>query len=155
EELHSRQGALHQYILSFMAILGLLLEVKQAARSKSPFVIDHLTMLTFIVVLFICIWSLATVKIVRPPILDLAKFMNNISLLFGSLASILLLLILAQAFGWFTLCLDRVEELFKGQENIEAAQSVVQTQDVGEQNLDDMEEHNVVQIQDPGEQNVD
>ncbi|KAM5580750.1 hypothetical protein ABKV19_010133 [Rosa sericea] len=180
EELHSRQGALHHYILSFMAMLGLLLEVKQAAGSKSPFVTDHLTMLTFIAVLSIYIWSLVTVRIMQPPIPDLAEFMNNISLLFGSLASILLLLILFGAFGWFTIFLwiiyfvrdivtkesymktlgyvsDRVEKLFKAQENMEAAESVVQTQDVGEQNLDEniMEENNVAQIQDAGKQNVD
>ncbi|ONI19132.1 hypothetical protein PRUPE_3G260700 [Prunus persica] len=50
--------------------------------------------------------SLAAVNILQAHITsDLGEFMNKISLLSGILASILLLLILVLAFGWFALIL--------------------------------------------------
>ncbi|KAK9924998.1 hypothetical protein M0R45_033339 [Rubus argutus] len=169
EESRGSEGALHQCNISLIAMLGLLLQVKQAAGSESPFETDHVLMLTFIAVFLIYIGSLATVKTLQSPTSDLAEFINNISVLFGFLAAILLLFILVPVFGWCTLglwivyffrdvvtkksyrwalasVLNKVKELFKGQENIEAV-SVVQIQDIGVQST-------VVQVQDEGEQNV-
>nr|XP_011467921.1 PREDICTED: uncharacterized protein LOC105352452 [Fragaria vesca subsp. vesca] len=156
------QAVLHHLIISLMALLGLLLEVKQASGSKSAFVTDHVTMLTFIAVLLIYIASLATLKSFQSLNSDLAQFMNDISLLFGSLASILLLFMLVRAFGWFTLCLwiiyfvrhiltkesyrkalvyvfTQVNKLFKGQNQNEAET------DAGERSVDEneMKEQNV------------
>ncbi|KAK9927811.1 hypothetical protein M0R45_024977 [Rubus argutus] len=137
EEVESSPAVLHQYNFTLIATLGILLQVKQAAGSPSPFDTDVVSMLMFIAVFLIYICSLATVKTFRFPTPDLSEFMDNISLLFGSLASTLLLLILVPAFGFFTLSLsivyflidfvtkksyryalgyfwDKVKELFKG-----------------------------------------
>ncbi|KAK9925001.1 hypothetical protein M0R45_033342 [Rubus argutus] len=168
EELRSSVWALHQYIISLIAMLGLLLQLKQgqAAGSKSPFETDHVLILTFIAVFLIYIGSLATVKTLQSLTSDLAEFINNISVLFGFLAAILLLFILVPAFGWCTLglwivyflrdvvtkksyswallsVLSKVKELFKGQENTNA-ESVVQIPDTG------VLQTTVVQIQDAG-----
>ncbi|XP_040369626.1 uncharacterized protein LOC121051396 [Rosa chinensis] len=169
EEVQSSQGALHQYNFTLLAMLGILLQVKQATGSKSPFVTDHVTMLTFVAVFLIYIWSLATYKLCHFPTTDLADFMDNISLFFGSLAPILLLLVLVQAFGLFTLglwilyflrdfltkksyrralvyVLKKVQELFKGQEQNEA-ENIVGLQEAGEESA--------VQIQEARERKVD
>ncbi|KAL6125661.1 hypothetical protein ACLB2K_073716 [Fragaria x ananassa] len=96
---------LHEYIfMPLIGILGLLLQVKHAAESASLFVTEHVTMLTFIVV-FIVYFGLLTVKLFSRPTRNsnMAKFMTNITLLSGSLASILLLKILVPAYGWLAL----------------------------------------------------
>ncbi|KAK9927809.1 hypothetical protein M0R45_024975 [Rubus argutus] len=105
KEVASSPAVLHQYNFTIIGVLGTLLQVKQAAGSPSPFVTDLVTMLMFIAVFLIYICSLATVEAFHFPNQDLSEFMHNISLLFGSLASILLLLILVRAFGFFTLSL--------------------------------------------------
>ncbi|KAK9927810.1 hypothetical protein M0R45_024976 [Rubus argutus] len=180
EEAESPQAMLHQYNFTLIATQGILLQVKQAAGSPSPFDTDFVTMLMFIAVFLIYICSLATVKTFFSRIQDLSsEFMDNISLLFGSLASILLLLILVPAFGFFTLSLwivyflidfvtkksyrnalgyfwdkvkakgHKVKELFKGRVQNEA-ENVVGQQEAGEQTT-------VGQLQDAGDHilNVD
>ena len=155
---------LHRYNFTLIGTLGFLLQLKQAAGSPSPFVTDLVTMLMFIAVFLIYICSLATVKTLRFPTQDLSEFMDNISLLFGSLASMLLLLILVRAFGFFTLSLwivyflrdfvtkksyrnavvyfwDKVKELFKGLKVKELFKGQVKN-----------ETENVVGLQEEGEQ---
>ena len=155
---------LHQYNFTLIGTLVILLQVKYAAGTPTPFDTDLVTMLMFIAVFLIYICSLATVKTCdfRPQ--NLSEFMDNISLLFGSLASILLLLILVRAFGFFTLSLwivyflrdfvtkksyrnavvyfwDKVKELFKGLKVKELFKGQVKN-----------ETENVVGLQEEGEQ---
>ncbi|PQM40491.1 uncharacterized protein Pyn_15166 [Prunus yedoensis var. nudiflora] len=89
-------------------MLGLLLQLKSGTIA-SPFVRNYVTVLTFTVDLFVYVASLAIVEILdhRAPIndLDLSEFMDNVSLLSGALASVLLLLILVPALGWLSLLL--------------------------------------------------
>ncbi|KAK9927815.1 hypothetical protein M0R45_024981 [Rubus argutus] len=164
EEVESSPAALHQYNFALIGTLGILLQVKQAAGSPSLFVTDLVSMLTFIAVFLIYICSLAIVKTSHFPTQDLSEFMDNISLLFGSLASILLLLILVHAFGFFTLGLwiayflidfvtkksyrnaigyfwDKVKELFKGRKVKELFKGQVKN-----------EAENAVGLQEAGEQ---
>ncbi|PQM40489.1 uncharacterized protein Pyn_15164 [Prunus yedoensis var. nudiflora] len=89
-------------------MLGLLLQLKSGTIA-SPFVRNYVTVLTFTVDLFVYVASLATVEILdhQAPINDpdLSEFMDNVSLLSGALASVLLLLILVPALGWLSLLL--------------------------------------------------
>ncbi|TQD73719.1 hypothetical protein C1H46_040743 [Malus baccata] len=97
--------AVHKCIFSLFAMLGTLLQVKQATGNlPSPFVTDHNTVVMLIVDLFAYMGVLATAKILQAsndP--DIYGLMNNISLLFGTLALVLLVLLLVPDFGWFTL----------------------------------------------------
>ncbi|CAL8141002.1 unnamed protein product [Prunus armeniaca] len=105
EEVHNSHGALHKYNFFLLAMLGALLQLKHAAANiASPFVTNYVTLLIFIVDLFVYVASLVTVEMLENNP-DLAEFMNNVSLLSGVLASALLLLILIPALGWLTLLL--------------------------------------------------
>ncbi|CAL9014348.1 unnamed protein product [Prunus brigantina] len=108
EEGQNALGALHKYNFFLLGMLGLLLQLKSGTIA-SPFVRNYVTVLTFTVDLFVYAASLATVKIldhqasINDP--DLSEFMDNVSLLSGALASVLLLLILVPALGWLSLLL--------------------------------------------------
>ncbi|CAL9014345.1 unnamed protein product [Prunus brigantina] len=108
EEGQNSLGALHKYNFFLLGMLGLLLQLKSGTIA-SPFVRNYVTVLMFTVDLFVYVASLATVKIldhqaaINDP--DLSEFMDNVSLLSGTLASVLLLLILVPALGWLSLLL--------------------------------------------------
>ncbi|KAK9949577.1 hypothetical protein M0R45_005094 [Rubus argutus] len=106
ESSTSRGPILHQYIfLPVMGILGWLLQLKHTAADASPFVTDYVTMLMFLVAFFVYFVSLTVKLLSRAPNSDIKEFTNNIAFLFGTLASILLLLVLVRAFGLFALLL--------------------------------------------------
>ncbi|XP_016649032.1 PREDICTED: uncharacterized protein LOC107880942 [Prunus mume] len=105
EEVQNSHGALHKYNFFLLAMLGALLQLKHAAANiASPFVTNYVTLLIFIVDLFVYVALLVTIEMLENNP-DLAEFMNNVSLLSGVLASALLLLILIPALGWLTLLL--------------------------------------------------
>ncbi|KAM1460874.1 hypothetical protein TB2_045130 [Malus domestica] len=97
--------AVHKYIFFLLGMLGVLLGVKHATGDlPSPFVTDHNTVVVLIVDLFAYVGALATAKILQASNNgNMYELMNNISLLFGTLAVILLALLLDPGFGWFTL----------------------------------------------------
>ncbi|KAK9904482.1 hypothetical protein M0R45_000705 [Rubus argutus] len=107
QEGHTSHGAmLHQCIfLPVMGILSWLLQLKYTAANASPFVTDYVTMLMFLVAFFVYFVSLTVKLLPHTPNSDIREFINNITFLFGTLASILLLLILVRAFGLFVLLL--------------------------------------------------
>ena len=88
-----------------MGILGWLLQLKYTATNASPFVTDNVTMNICIVAFFVYSVSLTVKLLAHAPNSDMAEFINNITFLFGTLASILLLLILVRPFGLFALLL--------------------------------------------------
>ncbi|KAK9949581.1 hypothetical protein M0R45_005098 [Rubus argutus] len=101
EGRHTSDGPLlHQCIF-----LPVILQLKYTAATASPFVTDYVTMLVFIAAFFVYSVSLAVKLLARTPNSEMGEFINNITFLFGTLASILLLLILVPAFGLFALLL--------------------------------------------------
>ncbi|KAB2628603.1 hypothetical protein D8674_033398 [Pyrus ussuriensis x Pyrus communis] len=97
--------SVHKYIFFLLTKLGVLLQVKCATGNlPSPFVTNHNTVVMLIVDLFAYTAALATVKILQASnSTNVYELTNNISLLCGTLASILLVRLLVPAFGWFTL----------------------------------------------------
>ncbi|RXH99845.1 hypothetical protein DVH24_021647 [Malus domestica] len=97
--------AVHKYIFFLLGILGGLLGVKHATGDlPSPFVTDHKTVQVFIADLFAYVGALTTTKILQASNnTNIYEWMNNISLLCGTLAVILMALLLDPNFGWFTL----------------------------------------------------
>ncbi|KAL6222921.1 hypothetical protein ACLB2K_006311 [Fragaria x ananassa] len=88
-----------------MGIFGWLLQLKYTSTNASPFVTHYVTMLMFIIAFFVY-FGFLTVKIrVHAPNPDMREFINNMTFLFGTMASILLLLILVRAYGLFALLL--------------------------------------------------
>ncbi|KAL6227748.1 hypothetical protein ACLB2K_001705 [Fragaria x ananassa] len=157
---------LHQCIfLPVMGIFGWLLQLKYTSTNASPFVTHYVTMLMFIIAFFVY-FGFLTVKIrVEAPNPNVREFINNMTFLFGTLASILLLLILVRAYGLFALLLwtiyvardlatkksyriavcdvfNRVKEMINGH--------LVETNAIRPQ----PPPHIVAQIQDTGEPNV-
>lgn len=88
-----------------MGILGWLLQLKYTAATASPFVTDCVTMNICIVAFFVYFGSLTVKLLAHAPNAEMGEFINNIIFLFGTLASILLLLMLVRAFGLFALLL--------------------------------------------------
>ncbi|KAL6287568.1 hypothetical protein ACE6H2_011958 [Prunus campanulata] len=82
-------------------MLGVFLQLKQAAGTTSLFDTDYLTLVILIVALIIYKGTLigSTYIHYADLNLDLAKFMSNISLLFGALALVLELVILVPNLG--------------------------------------------------------
>ncbi|PQM40499.1 hypothetical protein Pyn_15174 [Prunus yedoensis var. nudiflora] len=83
-------------------MLGVLLQLKQGAGTKSLFDTDYQTIVILIVVLIVYNGSLIGGTYIRHAHLinsDLGKFMSKISLLFGALALGLELVILVPALG--------------------------------------------------------
>ncbi|CAN6574840.1 unnamed protein product [Malus baccata var. baccata] len=97
--------AAHKCIFHLLNILGVLLQVKLATGNlPSPFVTDHNTVVMLIAVLLTYVGTLRTANILRASNnTSIYEVMNNISLLCGTLALVLLVLLLVPAFGWFTL----------------------------------------------------
>ncbi|CAN6574837.1 unnamed protein product [Malus baccata var. baccata] len=97
--------AAHKCIFHLLNILGVLLQVKHATENlPSPFVTDHNTVVMLIAVLLTYAGTLQTANILRASNnTNMYELMNNISLLCGTLALVLLVLLLVPAFGWFTL----------------------------------------------------
>lgn len=92
-----------------MSMLGILIQLKSGGGgTASLFVTNYNTLLTFIVVLLVYTGTSFAVKLLQADsdYSELAsECMNNISILTGILASILLLLILAPALGYIALAL--------------------------------------------------
>ncbi|RXH89505.1 hypothetical protein DVH24_021214 [Malus domestica] len=97
--------AAHKRIFHLLNILGVLLQVKHATGNlPSPFVTDHNTVVMLIAVLLIYVGTLQTANILQASNnTNTYEVMNNISLLCGTLALVLMVLLLVPAFGWFTL----------------------------------------------------
>ncbi|KAL6146703.1 hypothetical protein ACLB2K_057381 [Fragaria x ananassa] len=101
---------MHKCIFFLMSMLGILLQLKSGGGgTASLFVTNYNTLLTFIVVvLLVYMGTSFAVKLLQADsdYSELAsECMNNISILTGILASILLLLILAPALGYIALAL--------------------------------------------------
>ncbi|KAI5314224.1 hypothetical protein L3X38_043400 [Prunus dulcis] len=78
-------------------MLGVLIQLKQGARTKSLFDTDYPTVVILIVVLIVYSGSLiGQAHLINS---DLGKFMSKISLLFGALTLVLELVILVPALG--------------------------------------------------------
>ncbi|RXH89624.1 hypothetical protein DVH24_031981 [Malus domestica] len=103
-----------------MRLNGGLLGVKHATGDlRSPFVTDHKTVVMFIVDLFAYAGALATAKILQTSNhTNIYERMNNINLLCGTLAAILLALLLDPDFGRFTLA-------FQAPPNSDLAESIM------------------------------
>ncbi|CAN6574839.1 unnamed protein product [Malus baccata var. baccata] len=97
--------AAHKCIFHLLNILGVLLQVKHATGNlPSPFVTDHNTVVMLIADLLTYAGTLQTANILQASNnTNIYELMNNISLLCGTLALVLLVLLLVPAFGWFTL----------------------------------------------------
>ncbi|TQD73724.1 hypothetical protein C1H46_040748 [Malus baccata] len=97
--------AVHKCIFFLLTMLGVLLQVIYATGNlPSPFVTNHNTAVMLIIDLFAYTAALATVMILPASnSTNMYELMNNISLLCGTLALVLLVLLLDPAFGWFTL----------------------------------------------------
>ncbi|XP_050102639.1 uncharacterized protein LOC126582543 [Malus sylvestris] len=95
--------AAHQLIFQFINILGVLLQVKHATGDlPSPFVTDHNTIMMLIADLLTYAGTLETAKILQDSSnTNGYKWINNISLLCGTFAVILLVLLLDRDLGWF------------------------------------------------------
>ncbi|KAL6143533.1 hypothetical protein ACLB2K_054228 [Fragaria x ananassa] len=97
--------ALHKCIFFLITILGLCLQLK--FTTASPFVLDYrntVLMRLFIIDISAYCGSFGVMIIqTNHSNTDFVEFMNNISLLLGTLASVLELLILFPPFGWVTL----------------------------------------------------
>ncbi|KAB2613797.1 hypothetical protein D8674_036113 [Pyrus ussuriensis x Pyrus communis] len=93
--------AVHNYIFFLLGILGGLLGVKHATGDlPSPFVTYHKTVQVFIADLFAYVGALTTAKIFQASNnTNIYERMNNISLLCGTLALILMALLLDPNFG--------------------------------------------------------
>lgn len=104
EERHrSCKSSMHTYIFFLMTMLGLLLQLKssEGVGTASLFVTNYNNLLTFIVALNVYIGTLFAVNTLRAAQSNFselaAEFINNISILLGILASIILLLMLVPA----------------------------------------------------------
>jgi len=97
--------AAHELIFYSINSLGVLLQVKHATGNlPSPFVTDHNTVVILIAALLTYAGTLQTANILQASNnTNRYELMNNISLLCGTLALVLLVLLLVPAFGWFTL----------------------------------------------------
>ncbi|XP_048433510.1 uncharacterized protein LOC125474118 [Pyrus x bretschneideri] len=95
--------AAHQLIFQFINILGVFLQVKHATGDlPSPFVTDHNTIMMLIVDLLAYAGTLETARILKASRnTNGYEWINNISLLCGTSAVILLLLLLDRDLGWF------------------------------------------------------
>ncbi|CAL9014065.1 unnamed protein product, partial [Prunus brigantina] len=93
--------ALHKYMVSVFFMLGMFLQLKQAAEMTTLFDTDYPTFVILIVALIIYGGSLIGYTYILYVDLnpDLAKFMSNIGLLFGALALVLELVILVPNLG--------------------------------------------------------
>ncbi|CAL9014066.1 unnamed protein product [Prunus brigantina] len=93
--------ALHKYIVSLITMLGVFLQLKQEGGMTSLFDTDYPTFVILIIALIIYGGSLigSTYILYADLNPDLAKFMSNISLLFGALALVLELVILVPNLG--------------------------------------------------------
>ncbi|KAB2613798.1 hypothetical protein D8674_036114 [Pyrus ussuriensis x Pyrus communis] len=102
---YKSQPAAHKCIFRLLNILGVLLQVKHATGNlPSPFVTDHKTVVMLIADLLTYSGTLETAKILQASNkANIYELMNNISLLCGTLALVLQVLLLVPAFGWFTL----------------------------------------------------
>ncbi|KAB2610325.1 hypothetical protein D8674_018357 [Pyrus ussuriensis x Pyrus communis] len=100
---------LHKYIFSLIAMLGIFLQLKQGAGNESLFDTNYLTMVSLIVSLIAYGGSLIGSRILHiqaHSIPDLAEsVINKISLLFGTLALILEVVILVPGLGLVALFL--------------------------------------------------
>ncbi|PQQ14765.1 hypothetical protein Pyn_28033 [Prunus yedoensis var. nudiflora] len=94
---------LHKCISSAITTLALLLPIKQGAEVASLFVTDRIPMLMFVVALLVYFGSLAAKILQAHDNPDLASVMDKISLLSGTFALNLELLITVPAFGWFAI----------------------------------------------------
>ncbi|XP_050102641.1 uncharacterized protein LOC126582544 [Malus sylvestris] len=96
--------AAHNCIFHLLNMFGVL-QVKQATGNlPSPFVTDHNTVIMLIADLLTYAGTLETTKILQASNnTNIYELMNNISLLCGTLALVLMVLLLVPAFGWFTL----------------------------------------------------
>ncbi|CAN6574707.1 unnamed protein product [Malus baccata var. baccata] len=101
--------AAHKCIFHLLNILEVLLQVKHATGNlPSPFVTYHNTVVMLVADLLTYAGTLETAKILQASNnTNIYELMNNISLLHhllcGTLAVVLLVLLLVPAFGWFTL----------------------------------------------------
>ncbi|ONI19133.1 hypothetical protein PRUPE_3G260800 [Prunus persica] len=97
--------AFHKYICFVITILAVFLQLKQESGTISLFDADYPSFVILIVAIIIYGWSLIGGTYIRQAHLnsDLAKFIDNISLLSGALALVLELVILVPALGLFTL----------------------------------------------------
>lgn len=84
-------------------MLAVLLPIKHGAEVASLFVTDRVTMLALIVALLVYFGSLAAKILQAHDNPDLAEVMDKISLLSGTFALNLELLITFPSFGWFTI----------------------------------------------------
>ncbi|CAN6574834.1 unnamed protein product [Malus baccata var. baccata] len=98
-------SAAHKCIFHLLNSLGVLLQVKHATGNlPSPFVTDHNTVVMLIADLLTYAGTWQTANILQASNnTNIYELMNNISLLCGTLALVLLVLLLVPAFGWFTL----------------------------------------------------
>lgn len=80
--------------------------MKHTSGNASPFVTDYVTLLMLIIA-FLVYFGFLTMEILlnHGPSSDMREFINNIAFLFGTLASILLVLILVRALGLVALFL--------------------------------------------------
>ncbi|XP_048433933.1 uncharacterized protein LOC125474393 isoform X2 [Pyrus x bretschneideri] len=102
---HKSLPAAHKYIFHLLNILGVLLQVKYATENlPSPFVTDHDTVVMLIADLLTYVGTLEIANILQAcNNTNIYELMNSISLLCGTLALVLLVILLVPAFGWFTL----------------------------------------------------
>ncbi|CAL8141032.1 unnamed protein product [Prunus armeniaca] len=94
---------LHKCICFAITMLAVLLPIKRGAEVASLFVTDRVTMLAFIVALLVYFGSYAAKILQAHDNPDLAEVMVKISLLSGTFALNLELLITVPAFGWFAI----------------------------------------------------
>ncbi|CAL9014357.1 unnamed protein product, partial [Prunus brigantina] len=99
--------AVHKYIFFLISMLGVLLQLKQGARMTSLFDTNYATIVILIVALTLYGGSLIGSTYIHQARLnsDLEKFMTKISLLFGTLALVLELVILVPNLGLAALLL--------------------------------------------------
>ncbi|RXH89506.1 hypothetical protein DVH24_031863 [Malus domestica] len=105
--------AAHKCIFHLLNILGVLLQVKHATGNlPSPFVTDHNTVVMLIAVLLTYVGTLKTANILQASNnTNIYELMNNISLLCGTLALVLLVLLLVPAFGGLPLHYKEIKVL--------------------------------------------
>ncbi|ONI19134.1 hypothetical protein PRUPE_3G260900, partial [Prunus persica] len=98
-ELSTRR--FHQYICFVITILGVFFQLKQGSGKISLFDANYLSFVILIVAIIVYGGSLIGATYIRQahPNSDLAKFMDNISLLCGALVFVLELVILVPALG--------------------------------------------------------
>ncbi|VVA38756.1 PREDICTED: PRUPE_3G261100 [Prunus dulcis] len=99
----SSKKELHKCISSAITMLAALLPINHGAEVASLFVTDRVTMLAFIVALLVYFGSYAAKILQAHDNPDLAEVMDKISLLSGTFALNLELLITVPALGWFAI----------------------------------------------------